>query len=58
MQNKSPIYCVFQNIGQFLCPKKPFSLIFIDIKVSIEKVDKIKELKKRIREAKKSAGAT
>jgi len=32
MQNKSLIYWVFQNIGQFLCPKKTISLIYIDIK--------------------------
>jgi len=37
MQNKSLIYWVFQNIGQFLCPKKPFSLIFIGIKVGVYK---------------------
>ena len=37
MQNKSLIYWVFQNIGQFLCPKKSFSLIFIGIKVSVYK---------------------
>jgi len=37
MQNKSLIYWVFLNIGQFLCPKKPFSLIFIGIKVSVYK---------------------
>ena len=35
MQNKSLFYWIFYILGQYLCPKNAFRLIYIDIKDQI-----------------------